>query len=488
MSLRLAGTAVSYRESDKEQIKMLNMICTLGRKNRLVILSGIVLLFILSVNGCQSAHTLDEQLQAVIREQGITRLDPGPPQDPALVALGQALYFDKILSGNRDIACATCHHPVENSGDDLPVSIGTGGIGLGETRQIGYGRSFIPRNAPEIFNRGAAEWQTMFWDSRVMVGGDGRFLTPAGEKLPAGLTGPLAAQAMFPVTSADEMRGAPGDMDIFGYPNELALIDGTDLPAIWQALMVRLLAIPGYETLFTAAYPNVPITELGFEHAANAIAAFEIDAYSLYHTPWYRYLEGDESALSAEAKAGALLFYGDAGCGRCHTGPLFTDQQHHNLAVPQVGPGKGEEAPLDYGRFRETGNPADKYAFRTPPLHNVTVSGPWMHDGAFSTLEAVIVHHLDPARSLRSYDPALHLPFDLRDTFQNDAPLLDEMLDGVDPLLAAARSPTDAEIRQLIAFLAALTDPATVGEMVYVVPTAVPSGLPGDGAPILVGD
>ncbi|MEZ4595127.1 MAG: cytochrome-c peroxidase, partial [Chloroflexota bacterium] len=110
--------------------------------------------FILSVAACHPAPDLDAELQAVIQAQGLTRLDPGPAQDPALVALGQALYFDKILSGNRDIACATCHHPQEHSGDDLPVSIGTGGVGLGETRQIGYGRSFIPRNAPEIFNRG----------------------------------------------------------------------------------------------------------------------------------------------------------------------------------------------------------------------------------------------------------------------------------------------------------------------------------------------
>lgn len=425
----------------------------------------------------QPAPNLDEQLQAVIQEQAITHLGPEPPQDPALVALGQALYFDKILSGNRDIACATCHHPQENSGDDLPVSIGTGGAGLGDTRQIGYGRSFIPRNAPEVFNRGAAEWHTMFWDNRVMVDGDGRFITPAGDQLPAGLTSALAAQAMFPVTSADEMRGAPGDLDVFGQPNELVLIDGTDFPAVWQALMARLLAVPEYKALFQAAYPSVAPSDLGFEHAANAIAAFEIAAYSFYHTPWYRYLDGDEAALSADAKAGALLFFGDAGCNRCHSGPLFTDQQPHNLAVPQVGPGKGVEAPLDYGRFRETGDPADKYAFRTPPLHNVTISGPWMHDGAFKTLEAVIIHHLNPAKSLRSYNPVDHLPASLRDTFQDDPALLDEMLSSVDPALPPSRPLTDAEIQQLIAFLAALTDPAATRDMAYMVPTAVPSGL-----------
>lgn len=459
---------------------MANLIQRQQKASQSFFLLSVIMFLVLIVTACQSQPTLtlDERLQSVIQEQGITHLDPSPAQDQALVVLGQALYFDKILSGNRDIACATCHHPQENSGDDLPVSIGTGGLGLGETRQIGYGRHFIPRNAPEIFNRGAAEWHTMFWDSRVMVDKNGRFISPAGDKLPIGLTSALAAQAMFPVTSADEMRGAPGDLDVFGQPNELALIDSKDFPTMWQALMTRLLAIPKYKTLFNAAYPNTPASELGFQHAANAIAAFETAAYTFYYTPWYRYLEGGETALSADAKAGALLFYGEANCAGCHSGPLFTDQAHHNLAVPQVGPGKGDEAPLDFGRFRETGNPFDKYAFRTPPLHNVTVSGPWMHDGAFSTLEAVIAHHLHPAESLSSYNPAEHLPSNLHETFQNDAALLDEMISGIDPLLPPSRSLTDVEIRQLIAFLAALTDPAAKRDMGYMVPAAVPSGLP----------
>lgn len=142
---------------------------------------------------------------------------------------------------------------------------------------------------------------------------------------------------MFPVTSNDEMRGAPGDQDVLEQPNELALIAASDFPAIWDALTARLLAIPEYVTLFQAAYPDVLISELGFEHTANAIAAFEIEAFTLLNSPWQRYLNGDEMALSSAAKAGALLFYGDAGCSWCHSGPLFTDQMAHNLAVPQVG-------------------------------------------------------------------------------------------------------------------------------------------------------
>jgi len=425
----------------------------------------------------QGGTTLDEQLRAIIEEQGITKLDPGSDPDPELAALGQALFFDKILSGNRDISCATCHHPTFSVGDALPVAIGTGGTGQGDRRTLGRDRNLIPRNSPEVFNRGAAEWKSMFWDSRVVVGPDGEFVSPAGSQLPEGLSNVLAVQAMFPVTSRDEMRGSYGDADVTSRENELTLLEDDDLPAIWEALMARLLANPEYVQLFQAAYPEVPLEELGFQHAANAIAAFEVQAFTLDHSPWYSYLEGDDDAISDEAKEGALLFYDQVGCAECHSGPLFTDQEHHVLASPQVGPGKGEQAPWDLGRIRETGKAEDEFAFRTPPLHNVTRTGPWMHDGAFNTLEAVILHHLDPASSLRQYDPGSQLPPELRSTYQDDEALTEQMLANLDPRIAESKSITDEQMAGLIAFLESLTDPA-ITELDAVVPENVPSGLP----------
>ena len=419
---------------------------------------------------------IETQLQTTLAAQTVSPLDVSVAPDAAKVALGQMLFFDKELSGNRDISCATCHHPSQGSGDGLTVSIGTGGAGLGPARQIGYGRSFIPRNAPEVFNRGAAEWTTMFWDNRVIIQ-DGGFHTPAGDSLPAGLDNILAAQAMFPVTSADEMRGLAGDEDVRGSVNELALLPGDDLPAIWAGLMTRLFTYPEYVALFEAAYPGVPAEELTFAHAANAIAAFEIQAYTLPNSPWTNYLNGDASALSDLEKQGALLFYGDAGCATCHSGSLLTDQTPHALAVPQVGPGKGDESPLDLGRWRETAVDADMYAFRTPSLHNVAVSGPYMHDGAFATLEAAVLHHLDPETSLLTYDPTLHLHPELYDTFQNDPALVAEMLEYVDLDLAPERPLTATEIEALLAFLQTLTDPA-VNNLDQFVPGSVPSGLP----------
>lgn len=426
--------------------------------------------------GRRQAADPDARLAVLLEQAGVTPMAAVPAQDPARVALGEALFFDKELSGNRDIACATCHHPTLAGGDGLPLSLGTGGMGLGTTRQMGYGRELVPRNAPEIFNRGLPQWTTMFWDGRVMVYADGMFVSPAGALLPDGLSGPLAVQAMFPVTSRAEMRGAPDDTDAGRGLNELAAISNDDFPAIWDALMARLLANPGYAALFAAAYPGVPTAELGFEHAANAIAAYEIAAFSFDDSPWDRYLAGDRAALSPEARRGALLFYGEAGCATCHAGTLMTDQKYHNLAVPQLGPGKDDVSGLDYGRFGVTHAPGTMYAFRTPPLRNVAITGPWMHNGAYAALETAVAHHLDPAAALHGYAPDA-LPDLYRETVRLEPAVVESLLTDVAPELAATRPLTEAEMADVLAFLGALTSPSAV-DMSAAVPQSVPSGLP----------
>jgi cytochrome c peroxidase len=111
---------------------------------------------------------------------------------------------------------------VAHTSDALSLSHGTGGVGSGAGRALGTARQFVPRNAQDLFNRGYPEFAAMFWDGRVERRSGGGFATPAGDALPAGLSGPLAAQAMFPVFTRLEMRGHAGDLDVFGAPNELA--------------------------------------------------------------------------------------------------------------------------------------------------------------------------------------------------------------------------------------------------------------------------
>lgn len=422
----------------------------------------------------------DVRLRELMAQANVRPPTNPPAPSTELVKLGEALFWDPELSGNRDISCATCHHPNKATGDNLSLSIGTGGQGLGETRvRFELERELIPRNAQPLFNLAYKEWEVLFWDGRVSGTLETGFNSPASDRLPRGLDNLLAAQAMFPVTSRDEMRGLRGDVDIFGQTNELAnLVDYAARP-IWAALMKRLLAIPGYVELFNAAYPDVPLNELGFQHAANGLAAYENVIFTFEDSPYDRYIRGDLTALSPEAKRGALLFYGEAGCASCHSGGLLTDQKFHNLAVPQIGDGKGREQPFDLGRARETGNDCDRYAFRTPPLRNVALTGPWMHDGAFVTLEATIQHHLNPVEGLLNYDP-MQLATLIQDKCQDQPETLAAILATRSNLATEQAQLSESEMRDLITFLEALTAPSAL-DMTDTIPASVPSGLPVGG-------
>lgn len=421
------------------------------------------------------SRDIDVQLKYRMEQAGVrppTRLKTPSPE---LVQLGEALFWDPELSGNRDTSCATCHHSSLATGDNLSVSIGTGGLGLGSDRMMGVGRELVPRNAPPIFNLGYQDWQVLFWDGRAWTTTDGVFDTPASDRLPEGLDNLLAAQAMFPVTSREEMRGDQGDKDIFGQANEVGNVLDYQTRLIWKALMERLLAIPGYVVLFQAAYPDIRLEELGFQHAANALAAYQDVTFTFEDSPFDRYINGDLEALSIEARQGALLFYGKAGCADCHSGSLLTDQQFHNLAVPQVGHGKGREQPLDLGRARETGNDCDRYAFRTAPLRNVSITGPWMHNGAYTSLEGVIRHQVNPPDHLQNYNPG-QLSELMKDTCQDHPEVLEAILASYRQTASHGVDLSAEEVQLIIVFLEALTSPSAL-DLEHTIPETVPSGL-----------
>jgi cytochrome c peroxidase len=448
--------------------------------------------------------------------------DAGAP-DPALVELGRLLFFDKLLGGNQNISCATCHHPDHATSDGLALPLGEGPRGLGPERRPGsdvtqavYER--VPRNSPALWNLGAKEFTRMFHDGRVETDPDGffegGFVTPAKWKLPQGLDNVLAAQAMFPVTSPTEMAGQQGE-------NELANAKSANKAAgpegVWELAARRLRANPEYVDLFRAAFPDEvrSADDVNYVRAANAIAAFEAEAFRADDSPFDRFLRG-ESQLSAPAARGKELFYGAANCGSCHSGTFQTDHDFHAIAMPQIGPGKsdgwdasywratGQKAfTEDFGRGRVTARTADRYRFRTPSLRNVELTGPWGHAGSYATLEGVVRHHLDPVASLNAYEPPADLlpalPAALELTAKNSrleqSWMSDKRLDGFrqrdawvqthpelrDNIAQASEleptALTDAEVDDLVAFLRCLTDERS-RDLGHLVPERVPSGLP----------
>ena len=401
-------------------------------------LAGIALLLVLAVcgacdeGGSSSGPTpasIDAELRRQFAQWGVMPIGPMPAQSQALVTLGRALMFDKILSGNRDVSCATCHQPSAGLGDGLSLSIGTGGTGSGSSRTLGPGREFVPRNAPTLLNSGLGLFY-VFLDGRLSGHRAGPFNTPQDVVLPP-VPNILAAQAMFPVLNRTEMRGDAGDVDRFGNPNELALIGDGQYQEVWRAVMRRLLAIPEYLTMFEAAFPGTPPAQLGFQHAATAIAAFQMGMLTRTDSPFDRYLARDDAALTAAEKRGAQLFFGVARCASCHNGPMLGGQGFANVGVPQLGPGAGTGAPLDFGHGEVIGQEFYRFTFRVVPLRNVELTAPYMHDGAYPTLEAVLRHYNDVRLALQTYD-VTQLPEALRGTYHGDAATIADVLRTLD--------------------------------------------------------
>ncbi|HEY6224709.1 MAG TPA: cytochrome c peroxidase [Gemmatimonadales bacterium] len=417
---------------------------------------------------------IDAQLRQAIGAYGVVPIAAQPVQDSALVALGRALFFDRELSGNRDVACATCHQPVTMMGDGQPLAVGTGGAGAGPSRTPGPGRVFVPRNAPTLLNV-ALGLPYVFLDGRIS-GFNGAFTTPAGSALPAGLPNVVAAQAMFPVANRREMRGEAGDSDVFGRPNELALLGDSDWTGIWQAVTRRLLAIPAYVSAFRAAFPSLSPNQLGFQHAATAIAAFETQELTRTNSSFDRYLKRDDAALTPEQKRGAVLFFGKATCSGCHNGPFLGGQGFADVGVPQLGPGIGAQLPLDLGRGELPQNDFYRFAFRIAPLRNVELTAPYFHDGVYQTLAQVVHHYNDATTDLTTFDPST-LPAEVRGLYHGDATTVADVLQHLDFRLQQPLRLTATEQAELVAFLRSLTDPSA-RDLSALRPASVPSGLP----------
>jgi cytochrome c peroxidase len=417
-----------------------------------------------------SADIITPQLvRQLAAARGIVPLPPPPHVRPALAKLGQALAFDKILSGNRNIACTTCHLPKFATGDGKSLSVGEGGLGLGPTRTPPNG-VFIPRNAPPFFNLYAM--RHLFWDGRVQVDAQNAFHTPAGAKLTPAMAsvlefGPVSALGLFPVTNRFEMRGVPG--------TDLGDLADDDFTGIWAGIMRRLGDIPEYRALFEAAYPGTRFDDMTFAHASNAIGGFIVDQFSFRNSPWDQFLAGNDAALTTRQLNGAQTFL-SLKCSICHNGATLSDEQFHDVAVAQVGPGEGNGATLrdDFGRMNVTGAAADQYRFRTTPLRNVELSGPYGHDGSVVALRDFVAHYSESDQKLLTYDPTQLEPA-LRTTLLPNA--LD-ILAARDTLLNGVVLTPDI-VDKLMDYLQALTD-AAARDLSRSVPVRVPSKLPVD--------
>lgn len=278
------------------------------------------------------------------------------PSSPEKVHLGKLLFFDPILSGERDVACATCHHPSNGFAEMLDISIGVNGRGFGSKRHFKQPNTipFTKRNSPTVINTAfnginagkvyAPEHAPMFWDLRANS---------------------LEAQALEPLKALEEMRG-------HGYSEE----------EIIPIILSRLQEIPAYRRLFREAFG--PATKITADNLAKAIASYERTLIT-NNSRFDQYMRGDRSAISLSEKDGFRQFI-QSGCGNCHNGPMFSDYQTHVLGVPD-NPKLGY---VDMGMD-------SSFAFRTPSLRNLRFTAPYMHNGSLSTLQRVLEFYEDIA-------------------------------------------------------------------------------------------
>jgi cytochrome c peroxidase len=311
-----------------------------------------ITLLYLSCNHKKGGNIIDNSVYIPLPK---TVLSPkNNPTTPKKVALGKLLFYDPILSGNKDVACATCHHPEFGYSELKDISIGVNGEGLGNNRRFKKPNDipFVKRNAHTILNTAFngikingeynPENAAMFWDLREQS---------------------LEDQALAPIKSFEEMRG-------HSFTEENIL----------DTIVNRLQNIPEYLTYFKEVFEtSEPISSTNL---AKAIAAFERTLVT-NNSRFDQYMAGDSTALSLSEKEGFKLFK-KAKCTNCHSGPMFSDFKIHVLGVP-------DNKKLSYSDdgFEKT------YGFRTPTLRNLRYTAPYMHNGKFKGLQEVLEFYED---------------------------------------------------------------------------------------------
>jgi cytochrome c peroxidase len=245
-----------------------------------------------------------------------------------MVELGKALYYDTRLSKSNTISCNSCHNIASFGVDNNPTS-------------IGHGWATGPRNSPTVLN--AALHSTQFWDGRAAD---------------------VEEQAKGPVLNPIEM----------GSPHEEFVVD-------------RLASIPGYQEMFSAAFPGSS-NAVTYDNMARAIGAFERTLMT--PAPYDRFVSGDSEALTASQKNGLKTFM-EVGCTTCHTGPAFGGEmlQKFGLIKGPYWEYTGSKT-HDEGKFEVTGEEFDKYVFKVPGLRNITKTAPYFHDGSVWSLNEAI--------------------------------------------------------------------------------------------------
>lgn len=333
-----------------------------------------------------SAADIDLKLSKLISTHYLGKLENSNPVSDDIYKLGKSLFSEKLLSGNTNYSCMSCHSPFAGTGDKLPFSVGEGGVA-------------VKRNAPHLYNLGyPKDIKFMFWDGRVSYNpGTRSYRTP--EKILNGsefrdsdivskLNGALSAQTIFPILSHDEMRGQRGTND---------LADAKTNKEVWEKVVLRLKGKQRYVQMFQKAFPG---EKINIGHIGRSLGDFITREFNYNDTPYDRYLGGDTNALTVAQKRGLLLYGGKAKCTSCHNGKHLGGKDFTSAGVPEMSM---DNHSMDFGLKETSGRARDQFKFLTKPLRNVALTAPYMHNGAFESLEDVIEHYNSQRSSMKNF-------------------------------------------------------------------------------------
>jgi len=303
--------------------------------------------------------------------------------------LGKKLFSDKLLSGNKRISCQTCHNPNTGTSDQMPMS------------QTENGQGILRRNAPHLFNSGLGMKKHMFWDGRVEYDFTKKIFNtpepslngqaPKAPEIATAMTSALAAQALFPMVTSNEMMGLKGENDIAD--------SKTNLEA-WEKIVKRVKAKDEYRQMLQKAFPQWPVEKITIGHLAEAIATFEKVEFQSTGSPFQKYLRGDNDAMTNQQKRGFVIFMNK--CLSCHSGNELGDNTlFASVAAPQWGV---KPLSLDKGRGEITGKTTQNFFFKTPSLMNVALTAPYMHNGSLQSLREVLNHYNHLNKSLDGFE------------------------------------------------------------------------------------
>lgn len=328
------------------------------------------------------------------------------------------------------------------------MAVGVGGKGEGDDRYSSKTGTLVQRNAFSLFGRGAPEFTSFFWDGKVEVI-DGEIYSEFGEKIENQFASPLEVASILPLLSRDEFIGKQVPLSSNQIQKEVEdELYYEKYLAVSKALRDRLQSKKSDEDrkLATALHDaGVPLGELELSHLGRLLANFIKINFPCNESLWDKYLSGQMSSLSDNQKNGAVLFFGKGRCASCHSGKFFSDFEFHSIGAPQgnFGPHSRHR---DIGRADVTHRQIDLYKFRTPPLVDVSKTAPYGHNGAFPTLEKIVVHHFNP----------LAFYIDHPDYYQGDYFTITKLLSSRDSLLSAIDIDSTQEVKDIVQFLEAL--------------------------------